>query len=201
MKVKYIRVSTLEQNTQRQQKNESEFDKVYLEKISGVISFFERQEAKKLIREIEKGNIDEVHVTSIDRIGRNILDILTVCEFLNNKKVNLYVENIGMFSLVDNESNPIFKMIISVLGNVSEMERIYMLQRQRQGIEIAKSKGKYKGRLHGASMSDEDFLKKYKKVKQELENGESLRRAAKLGECSLGTAQKVKKILLKPELV
>jgi DNA invertase Pin-like site-specific DNA recombinase len=201
MKVKYIRVSTLEQNTERQQKNENNFDKVYLEKISGAISFFERQEAKKLIREIEKGKINEVHVASIDRIGRNILDILMVCEFFNKNTVNLYVENIGMFSLVDDKSNPIFKMIVSVLGNVAEMERDNMLQRQKQGIEIAKAKGKYTGRLYGSSMSDDDFLLKYKKVKQELENGESLRRAAKLGECSLGTAQKVKKILNNSDLI
>ena len=195
MKVKYIRVSTLEQNTDRQQKNENDFDKIYIDKVSGATSFFDRPEGIKLISEIGKGNISEVHVISVDRIGRNILDILTVCEFLNNKNVNLYVENIGMYSLVDCKPNPIFKMIISVLGNVSEMERNNMLERQRQGIEIAKAKGKYTGRLYGSKMSDEAFLNKYKKVKQELENGESLRRASKLGECSLGTAQKVKRLI------
>lgn len=195
MKVKYIRVSTLEQNIDRQQKNENDFDKIYTDKISGAISFFDRPKGGKLITEINEGNISEVHVISVDRIGRNILDILNICEFLINRNVNLYVENIGMFSLVDGKPNPIFKMIISVLGNVSEMERNNMLERQKQGIEIAKAKGKYTGRLYGTKMSDEDFLSKYKKVKQELENGESLRRASKLGECSLGTAQKVKRLI------
>lgn len=195
MKVKYIRVSTLEQNIERQQKNENDFDKIYIDKVSGATSFFDRPEGSKLINEIDKGNISEVHVISVDRVGRNILDILTVCEFLNNNNVNLYVENIGMYSLVDGKPNPIFKMIISVLGNVSEMERNNMLERQRQGIEIAKAKGKYTGRLYGSKMSDEAFLNKYKKVKQELENGESLRRASKLGGCSLGTAQKVNRLI------
>jgi DNA invertase Pin-like site-specific DNA recombinase len=97
--------------------------------------------------------------------------------------------------MIEGKPNPIFKMIISVLGNVAEMERTNMLERQKQGIEIAKAKGKYKGRLYGSMMSDEEFLAKYRKVKQELENGESLRRAAKLGECSLGTAQKVKRLM------
>lgn len=195
MKVKYVRVSSLEQNTARQQKNESDFDKVFIDKISGSVSFFERPEGKKLINEISEGNIDEVHVSSIDRLGRNILDILTVSDFFNNNKVNLFVENVGMFSMVNNKPNSTFKMIISVLGNVSEMERSNMLERQKQGIEIAKAKGVYKGRLYGSKMSDEEFLNKYKTVRNELENGESLRRASRLGQCSLGTAQKVKRLI------
>lgn len=195
MKVKYIRVSSLDQNTQRQQTNEKEFAKTYVDKISGAISFFERPQGEKLIDDINNGKIDEVHVMSIDRIGRSILDILTVCQFLTQKEVNLYVENIGMFSMVDGKQNPIFKMIVSVLGNVSEMERNNMLERQRQGIEIAKAKGVYKGRLYGSRMTTEEFLDKYKKVANELTNGESLRRAAALGGVSLGVAQRVKKAM------
>ncbi|WP_417364466.1 recombinase family protein [Galbibacter sp.] len=195
MKVKYVRVSTLEQNTARQEKNESEFDKVYVDKISGAISFFDRPQGKKIVDDINNGKIHEVHVLSIDRVGRSILDILTVCKYLNDKGVNLYVENIGMYSMVDGKQNPIFKMIVSVLGNVSEMERDNMLERQRQGIEIAKAKGVYKGRLHGSRMTTEEFLKKYKKVEVELSNGESLRRAAALGGVSLGVAQRVKKAM------
>lgn len=195
MKAKYIRVSSVGQNTERQETNSRKFKSVYLDKISGGIPFMERPQGKKLTNDIIDGKIDEVHISSIDRMGRNILDILTVSEFFNQNGVNLYVENIGMYSLIEDKPNPIFKMIISVLGNVAEMERSNMLERQKQGIEIAKAKGKYRGRLYGSVMSDEEFLTKYKKVKQELENGESLRRAARLGECSLGTAQKVKRML------
>lgn len=195
MKAKYIRVSTLDQNTARQETNSDKFTSTYIDKISGAIPFFDRPQGKKLTNDIINNKVDEVHVSSIDRLGRNILDILTVCEFFTLNGVNLHVENIGMNSMVDGKSNPIFKMIVSVLGNVAEMERENMLERQRQGIELAKAKGKYTGRLYGSNMSDEDFLIKYKKVKQELENGESLRRAAKLGECSLGTAQKVKRLI------
>lgn len=196
MKVKYIRVSTVEQKTDRQQKNENDFDKSYVDKVSGSISFFDRPQSKKLISDISRGKIVEVHVISIDRIGRNILDILTVCEFFTQNNVNLYVENIGMFSMVDGKQNPIFKMIVSVLGNVSEMERDNMLERQKQGIEIAKAKGVYKGRLYGSRMTNDEFLKKYKNVETELRNGESLRRAARLGDVSLGIAQKVKRLMM-----
>ncbi len=195
-KVKYIRVSTTEQNTGRQEVNAKEFSKIYIDKTSGSIQFTERKEASKLISDIEAGTISEIHISSIDRLGRNIIDILTMVEYFNQKSIKLYVENIGMFSLIDNKPNPTFKMIVSVLGNVAEMERSNMLERQRQGIELAKAKGTYKGRLYGSKISDVEILAKYKSVVRELKNGESLRRASKIGGCSLGTAQKIQRLIV-----
>jgi DNA invertase Pin-like site-specific DNA recombinase len=194
-KVKYIRVSTNEQNTGRQEVNSSEFSKLYIDKMSGAIPFEDRKEGKKLMLDIELGLIQEVHISSIDRLGRDILGILKMFDFFTSKSVRVYVENIGMYSMVDNKPNPSFKMIASVLGNVAEMERQNMLERQRQGIELAKAKGIYKGRLLGTKMTDEEVLSKYKNVAKELKAGESLRRAAKLGGCSLGTAQRIQRIL------
>jgi DNA invertase Pin-like site-specific DNA recombinase len=193
-KVKYVRVSTVEQNTSRQEINSNEFSKVYVEKASGAIKFNDRIEGSKLLNDIEMGDITEIHIGSLDRLGRNILDLLTMIEYFNSKSINLFVENIGMYSMIDGKPNPTFKMIASVLGNVAEMERDNMLERQKAGIELAKLQGKYKGRLHGSRMTDEEFLKKYKKVEVELRNGESLRRASALGGCSLGIAQKVKRL-------
>jgi DNA invertase Pin-like site-specific DNA recombinase len=194
-KVKYIRVSTEEQNTGRQEVNAKDFSKIYIDKTSGSIQFTERKEAKKLLADIESGIVTEIHISSIDRLGRNIIDILTMVEYFNQESIKLFVENIGMFSLIDNKPNPSFKMIVSVLGNVAEMERNNMLERQRQGIELAKANGVYKGRLYGSKINDTDFLLKYKAVVKELKNGESLRRASKIGGCSLGTAQKIQKLI------
>ena len=194
-KVKYIRVSTEEQNTGRQELNAKEFSKIYIDKASGSIQFSERKEAKKLLADIENGIVSEIHISSIDRLGRSIIDILTMVEYFNQKSIKLFVENIGMFSLIDNKPNPSFKMIVSVLGNVAEMERSNMLERQRQGIELAKAKGTYKGRLYGTRMTDDEVLAKYKAVVRELKNGESLRRASKIGGCSLGTAQKIQRLI------
>lgn len=196
-KVKYIRVSTEEQNTSRQEVNTKDFSKVYIDKTSGAIKFKERKEAKKLISDIESGIISEIHISSIDRLGRNIIDILTTVEYFNQKQVNLFIENIGMFSLISNKPNPSLNLIISVLGSVASLERLSMLERQRQGIELAKAKGIYTGRLFGSKMTNEEILNKYKSVVRELKNGESLRRAAKIGGCSLGTAQKVQRLITK----
>jgi len=192
MKVKYIRVSTAEQNTARQESNNNNFDKVFIDKVSGAIDFQERPSGRKIYDLVKTGKITEIHVQSIDRLGRNIIGILTICEFLTDHKVNLFVENIGMFSMINDQPNNSFKMIVSVLGNVAEMERKSMLERQKEGIRLAKALGKYNGRLLGTKMKNEDLLKKYSKVVTELNNGESLRRAAKLGSCSLGTVQRVK---------
>lgn len=200
-KVKYIRVSTTEQNTGRQETNSKEFSKVYIDKVSGSVKFSERKEASKLLADIETGLVSEIHINSICRLGRSIIEILVMVEFFNQKSINLFVENIGMFSLIDGKPNPSFKMIVSVLGNVAELERTNMLERQKQGIELAKAKGTYKGRLYGTRMNDDEVLVKYKAVVKELKNGESLRRAAKIGSCSLGTAQKIQRILQEKEVV
>src|SRR5699024_2808175 len=195
-KVKYIRTSTLEQNNERQKVNGEKYDHLYIDKCSGSIRLKERPNGKRLLKKVKSGKIKEIHVNSIDRLGRNILDILQVLEELNNFKVNLFVENIGMNSLIASDKpNPTFKMIVSVLGNVAEMERENMLERQKQGIAIAKAKGVYKGRVAGTKMSDEQFIEKYPKLIRELKAGESLRRAAALAGCSLGTAQKARQIL------
>lgn len=196
MKIKYVRVSSLDQNPARQKTNSENFDKVFEEKISGAIAFEKRPVGKKIYDLVKNGKIKEIHIQSIDRIGRNIIGILTIFEFLTTHKVNIFVENIGMYSMVNNKPNESFKMIVSVLGNVAEMERNSMLERQKEGIKVAKALGKYNGRLLGTKMETKVFLKKYANVVTELNNGESLRRTARLSNCSLGTVQRVKKALL-----
>jgi DNA invertase Pin-like site-specific DNA recombinase len=194
-KVKYIRCSTEEQNTSRQETNLKNFSKIYIDRCSGAIKLGERKEGKRLLRDIESGIVTEVHVASIDRLGRNLIDTLTMIKYFNDKSINLFVENIGMYSLIKGKPNSSFNIIVSVLSNVSEMELEFIKERQKQGILAAKARGIYKGRLYGSKMADNDFLEKYRKVVKELKSGQSLRRAAALGECSLGTAQRVQKIL------
>ncbi|WP_275151891.1 hypothetical protein [Elizabethkingia meningoseptica] len=110
-------------------------------------------------------------------------------------EVTLKVDNLGIESLVNNKPNSAFKLIISVMANIAEMERDTMLERQKVGIKIAIAKGVYKGRVKGSKESDEQVLAKYKEVVKYLKRGQSLRDIAKLCNVSLGTVQKVKKIL------
>lgn len=194
-KAKYIRCSTLEQNTSRQEINSKDFAKVYIDRCSGTIELRERKEGKRLVKDIEAGVIHEVHVASICRLGRSIVELLVNVEFFTAHNVNLYVENIGMYSMIGGKPNPTFKMIVAVLGNVAELERLGMLEKQRMGIELAKAKGIYKGRLKGSKMPNTELLEKYRKVAKEIKAGQSLRRAAAIGGVSLCTAQRVKKAM------
>ena len=122
---------------------------------------------------------------------------LTMLQFFFDYKINLFVESIGIFSMIKGKPNSAFTMFISVLADVSEMEREFLIYRQKQGIIIAKAAGTYKGRLYGTKMTELETLDKYKKDVKELKKGLLLRRAAAIGECSLGTAQRVQLILTK----
>ncbi|MBS9773775.1 MAG: recombinase family protein [Tenacibaculum sp.] len=196
MKARYIRVSTEKQKIDRQREQGDQSEKWFIDVVSGAVDFKKREQGKKLIEEIEQGTINYLSVSSIDRLGRNLFDILRTLEYLNEKKVILKVDNLGIESLVKGKPNSAFKLIISVMANIAEMERSIMLERQRQGIELAKQKGVYKGREKGSKESDEVFLAKYKGVQKELKLGvNSLRKIAKLNGVSLGTVQKVKKLM------
>jgi len=194
--VKYIRVSTKEQNTARQETTDLE---QFIDVCSGAIPFMERPQAKELCYYIEEGDVSHVIVASIDRLGRNFYDILETLKFFNQHNIILKVENLGIDSMVDKngqlKENATFKLIISVLGNIAEMEREGILERQKQGIAIAKAKGTYKGRVKGSIEPVDKFLGRHKDVIKELNNGESYRRAAKLCGVSLGTVQKVKRLM------
>lgn len=197
MRVRYIRVSTEKQKLDRQKERGDNTEKWFIDVVSGAVDFRKRKAGKKLIQEIENGNITYLSVSSIDRLGRNLFDILRTLELLNEKKIVLKVDNLGIESLVNGKPNHAFKLIISVMGNIAEMERSIMLERQKEGIELAKKNGVYKGRLKGSKESDEVFLAKYKGVQKELKLGvNSLRKIAKLNEVSLATVQKVKKIMI-----
>lgn len=166
MKVLYIRTSTIEQNSIRQKQNTDETCKIIEDKCSGAIPFFEREGGKKILELTEKGVIDELIVHEIDRLGRNLLDILKTISFFNSKMVNIEFKKQGLRTLNDDGSeNDISKMVISILGVVAEMERKMIRERQLEGIAIAKANGKYKGRNKGTKENQIAFLNKEKNKK------------------------------------
>ena len=197
MKARYIRVSTLNQKIERQLEKQFPDEKIYVDKISGSIPFSQRSSAKELLNDIGKREIHYISVSSIDRLGRNTLDVLQTIERLHKSNICLKVDNLGLESLVEGKENPTFKLIISVLANISEMERNSILERQREGIQIAKAKGTYKGRLKDTTESKEEFLAKYPTVINYLKrkNPPTIVEIAKLTDCSKNTVQKVKKYI------
>jgi len=193
--VKYIRVSTTEQNTERQEQTDV---KTYIDKCSGSIPFAERPKGSKLIELANDGKLDELQVHSIDRLGRNTLDVLTTIQSFTDLGVNVVSKKEGLSTLIDGKVNPVSKLIINILASVSEMELNNIKERQREGIAVAKAKGVYK--QNGGkkpTLTDTEFLSKPKNAKcaKELRNGNSIRRSALISGVSTTTTQKIKKLL------
>ena len=196
MKARYIRISTPDQKHERQLIKQHPNEKIYLDVCSGSIPFSERPMGKEVLEAVEAKEIDYITVHAIDRLGRNLLDILTTLETLSNADAVLKVDNLGIESMVKGKVNPAFNLIISVMGNIAEMERTTMLERQKEGIALAKAKGRYKGRARGSKESKDEVLAKYPDVVKHLKKGQSLRDTMKLAGVSINTVRKVKGLLV-----
>lgn len=194
MKAKYIRVSTTEQNISRQI---DENVKMYIDKISGKVPFKDRPSGIELLNDIKKGIINEVEFHAVERIGRNASDSLTIIDILEKKKVQVYIKNLGISLFLENgKKNPMFGIAIAVLSSLAQTEKENMEERQREGIEIAKIKGVYKGRKAGAVQTNEQLLERHNDIVKHLNIGKnSLREIALLTGKSVNTIQKVKQIL------
>lgn len=139
MRVGYVRCSTVEQNESRQLKmmEEQKVDKIFIDKASGKNA--ERASFKARMAFIREG--DTVIVESISRIARNTRDLLTIVATLTEKGV----EFVSLKESIDT-TTPHGRFMLTVFGALAELERESILERQREGIEIAKAEGKYKGR-------------------------------------------------------
>jgi len=139
MKIGYVRTSTAEQNTARQEvlMKELGVDQVYIDRMSG--KSLDRPELKQMMEYVRKG--DTVIVESISRFARNTRDLLELVERLTVKGV----EFISKKEAIDT-TTPSGKFMLTIFGAVAELEREYILQRQKEGIAIAKAQGVYKGR-------------------------------------------------------
>ena len=139
MKIGYIRVSTQEQNTIRQEELMISLgvEQIYIDHMSGKNT--NRPELQNMMDFVRKG--DTVVVESISRFARNTRDLLDLVEQLTEKGV----EFVSQKEAIDT-STPTGKFMLTIFGAVAELEREYILQRQREGIDIAKANGVYKGR-------------------------------------------------------
>ncbi len=139
MKIGYVRVSTEEQNTARQEimLRELGVDELFVDRASGKNA--DRPELNRMMNFVRRG--DTVIVESISRFARNTRDLLDLVEQLTAKQV----EFVSRKEAIDT-TTPTGKFMLTVFAAVAELEREYILQRQREGIAIAKLQGKYRGR-------------------------------------------------------
>ena len=139
MKVGYIRVSTLEQNEARQEALMEQLgvNKVYLDKMSGKSK--DRPQLQAMMQYVREGDV--VIVESISRFARNTKDLLSLIEELDQK-------NVAFISQKENidTNTPSGRFMLTVFAALAQLERETTLQRQKEGIQIAKENGVYKGR-------------------------------------------------------
>ena len=137
--ISYIRVSIIEQNTDSQKAilGNIKIDKTFEESISGKNK--DRPKLKEMLEYVREG--DTVYVKDLSRLARNTKDLLDIVEYLTNKGVALK----SIKESIDTSSN-FGKLMITFLAAIYEFERANLLERQKDGIAVAKQKGKYKGR-------------------------------------------------------
>jgi len=151
----YVRVSTEDQNTARQEAiaGTRKIDKMFIDKASGKNT--DRPELKRMLEYVREG--DTVVVESISRFARNTRDLLELVDLLKKKGVDFVSQKEALDTATDTG-----RFMLTIFGAVSELERSYILQRQREGIELAKQRGKYAGRKR---IENPDFPRVYRRWK------------------------------------
>jgi DNA invertase Pin-like site-specific DNA recombinase len=198
MKLLYVRVSAIDQNTDRQRVNEKDFNYIIEDKCSGAVAFFERQGGKEIQKLIGKKAITSLSVISIDRLGRNLKDILTTIEFFNERKIPISFISQGLTTLdAEGKENQICTLMIGILASVAQMERAQIRERQLEGIKVAKAKGNvFMGRKPGTNEDTLSFLNKAKN-KQALDyikKGYPLHEISKIVGIHANTLTKIKRL-------
>lgn len=187
----------MEQKTDRQKINETDFNLVIEDKCSGSIPFFERAGGMEIKKLIDEGVKISLAVWQIDRLGRDLRDIINTIYYFNEKKICIHFVSQGLTTLnQDGYENPISKMMISILGIVGEMEKTQIKERQKEGIRIAKMKGVYLGRKKGSAEDLLSFLSKpkNKKALEYLKKGYKSVEISRLTTLNLNTITKIKKL-------
>lgn len=137
--VGYVRVSSIDQNTERQL-DSLKLDKIFIDKCSG--KDVNRPQLKLCLEYLREG--DTLCVHSMDRLSRSLVDLLALVKNMNDKKIiiKFVKENLEFAGNI----NPMSELMMNIMGAVAQFERSMILERQREGIAIAKAKGLYKGR-------------------------------------------------------
>jgi DNA invertase Pin-like site-specific DNA recombinase len=199
----YSRVSTVGQNVNRQISNfksHSEFNpkNLFIDKVQGNVPFLERQEASKLFDRVTELKSDRptIVVDSIDRLGRNLIDILNTIERFTTNGINLKSIKEGFETLTeDGKENSTAKIVISLMASIAEMERNRIKERTSEGIKIAQAQGKFKGRKVGSVQSSARLLERHPNIVKKLNKGLTVREVAEIVGKSTTTVMKIKKVL------
>lgn len=200
MKVGYARVSTTEQNLDRQLEalENAGAEKIFQEKISGK-NTTDRVELKEALQFLREQDI--LIVESLDRLGRNYDNIIQIVQELDQKEIGLMVLNLPILNQELGDPNLqklIRNMIVQLLSWTAENEREEIKRKQQQGIEIAKKKGHYKGRplKYSANAINPKDRITYQVIVSKLQMEEPIKKIAEKTGVTRDTVYRIKKELL-----
>ena len=196
LRIKYNRVSTLQQSGDRFQIDKEKYDLVLLERISGTVPFRERPKAQKLVQLVEEGMVSQLVIEDLSRIGRNTGDSISTLEWLEQHEINVIVRNLGLQSRPGGKKNPVWKMISSVMSSLYEMELENIRERTEMGRQAYLQKGGVLGRPIGSNESEKQFLQKEKTqtILKLLNKGRTTREISAITKCSFQTVMKAKQV-------
>jgi DNA invertase Pin-like site-specific DNA recombinase len=203
MKVKYNRVSTLNQSGNRFSADTDKYDLVLFDKISGSVPFRERPKGKELVKLVEEGKVNEIYIEELSRLGRSVGDCITVCEWLDSQGVNIVVRNLGLQSRPDGKQNPIWKIVCATMSSLYSMELENIRERTATGRMVYLQRGGILGRPAGSNETEIDFLNKKISINviKSLGKGLTVRETSKVIGVSTRTVMKVKKIASKHNIL
>ena len=143
-KVAYARVSTSDQNLARQLEalKVYEPDKIFTDEVSG--KNLQRPGFNQMLDYVREG--DMIYVCSLDRLARNLNDLLETIKGLQSRGVSIHFLKENILISSDVKTSSMSKLILSIMGAVAEFERSLIRERQQEGIDLAKKRGVYKGR-------------------------------------------------------
>ena len=196
MRVKYNRISSISQTGNRFEADTDNYDLVLLDRISGSVKFKDRPKSMELIKLINENLVKELVVEELSRVGRNTGDVILTLEWLEEKKINVVVKNIGLQSRPLGKKNPIWKLITSVMSSLYELELSSIKERTMTGRMVYVQKGGVLGRPKGTQVSISNFIKKPKsqKILDYINKGWTVREISKQCDTSTKTVMKVKSI-------
>ena len=200
----FARVSTSIQDYDRQvneltalaQRNSWNIEAVFCEKVSGAKKNTERKELSRMVEYVQAHNIDKVAVLSLDRLGRDTLQVLEVIEQFNRLGISLYIQNYGIETLTANgEVNPMSQFLITILAEVARMERKQIRERVESGYKNYRANGGKVGRKEGYRKPDEAMRDQYAEEIRLLRKGISLRNISKITGTSVNTIRKCQSLI------
>lgn len=203
----YARVSTVSdrQDTSRQIEDlrkyanlrDIEVVATFEEHISGAKKNEERQVLTECLEYCTTNSVHYLLLSELSRLGRSTLQVLRSLEVLHEAKVSVYIQNLGLYTLQpDGKVNPIVSILITILAEMSNIERSNIVYRLNSGRSNYIAKGGKLGRKTGSIKTEEKKREEYKEVIQLLKKGYSVRNVAKLQGIGISTVQRVKNIFV-----